>query len=184
MWSRGSMSRLAVLTIAVEEIRTRLRWTEMSSCEWENRSCLRSLAIKWETRQREIFQGHEVAPDSPGESIILWVVLIYSNLLILWWHPRNLHTHLHHHTVSNSFHWYINYASLQGYHVVNASAQYTVNPPTVWPSNINHCDDADMQYHVWSMHLHSTQSTLLLSDQSILFTSTLVLNVKLCQLAK
>ncbi len=55
------------------------------------------------------------------------------------------------------------------YHVVNASTQYIVNPPTVWPFNIHMvlctlpaCNDI-----MWWMHLHSTQSTLLLSNHSI-----------------
>ena len=57
-------------------------------------------------------------------------------------------------------------------HVMNASTQYTVNPPTVWLFNITHCGS---QYHVmWWMHLHSIQTSLLLSDHSI--TTTLLLS--------
>ena len=53
--------------------------------------------------------------------------------------------------------------------------------PTVWPFNINHCgckwliNYASVQYDImWWLRLHSTQSTLLLSDHSI--SSTVVLN--------
>ena len=65
------------------------------------------------------------------------------------------------------------------YHVLNASTHsYTVNPPTVWPFNIIQCSVewyASLQYDIklWP-HLHSTLSTLLLSEHSI--SSNVVLN--------
>ena len=47
-------------------------------------------------------------------------------------------------------------------HIMNASKQYTVNPPTIWPFNICQptvsCGEC----------IHTTQSTLLLSDHSIM----------------
>ena len=67
------------------------------------------------------------------------------------------------------------------HHVVNVTTHSRLNPPTVWPLNIIHCgfecsrNYASLQYETkWWMHLHSTQSTLLLFDHSM--SSTVVWN--------
>ena len=88
------------------------------------------------------------------------------------------------HSQPSYWFWMINYSRLQWYLVVKALTQYTVNPRTVWPFKyypLWFLNDKLFKPALWWMHLHSTQSTLLLFNFLIL--TTMVLNDKLFQAA-